>query len=451
MPAEIVLTRNIRPGQEPPDLKAYEQAGGYQALRKALSSMTPQAVQEAVKKSGLRGRGGAGFPTGAKWSFVPLGHDAPRPRYFIVNADETEPGTFKDRYLLEGDPHQIIEGTILTFVRHPGRRRLHLPALGVSQGRARAGEGDIRGGRRRIPRQEHPRLGLQPAAAPARQRGPVHLRRRVGADQLARGPPRHPARQAAAPDRLRTLGQADDRQQRRDRRQRAAHRPARAGMVRRTEPRRGQRNEALQRQRTGEESRAVGTADGHAAARGHRRARRRHARRLPLPRRAARRRLDGFRSGRPHGREDGFRIAGEGRQPARDRRAGGPRRQDLSGRHGAQPRTLLRARILRLVHALPRRIGVGRAAAPGDRGGRRPARRPRDARFPREGDGTGLDVLRSGARRRRAAGQRAEAFPRRFRAPHRREALPVAMGMEHGNESGIDSRSFRRADADDLH
>lgn len=109
---ERPLTKNIRPGQAPFSLKEYEKAGGYQAVRKALA-MTPQDVQNSVKASNLRGRGGAGFPTGMKWSFVPMGPEARRPKYLIVNADEMEPGTFKDRLLLEGDPHQIIEGIIL--------------------------------------------------------------------------------------------------------------------------------------------------------------------------------------------------------------------------------------------------------------------------------------------------------------------------------------------------
>jgi NADH-quinone oxidoreductase subunit F len=76
--------------------------------------MTPDEVTETVKKSDLKGRGGAGFPTGIKWSFVPMGEDAPRPKYLVVNADEMEPGTFKDRLLLEGDPHQLIEGAIIS-------------------------------------------------------------------------------------------------------------------------------------------------------------------------------------------------------------------------------------------------------------------------------------------------------------------------------------------------
>jgi len=108
---ERPLTKNISPGQEPLSLKDYEKAGGYQSVRKALA-MSPQDVQNIVKASNLRGRGGAGFPTGAKWSFVPMGKEAPRPKYLVVNADEMEPGTFKDRMLLEGDPHQIIEGVI---------------------------------------------------------------------------------------------------------------------------------------------------------------------------------------------------------------------------------------------------------------------------------------------------------------------------------------------------
>ena len=92
----------------------YERAGGYSAVRKALRSMTPDEVMHEVTESKLRGRGGAGFPTGQKWSFVPRGEDAPSPKYLVVNADEMEPGTFKDRLLMEGDPHQLIESVILS-------------------------------------------------------------------------------------------------------------------------------------------------------------------------------------------------------------------------------------------------------------------------------------------------------------------------------------------------
>jgi NADH-quinone oxidoreductase subunit F len=84
--------------------------GGYEAWRKALTAMTPEQVIEEVKASGLRGRGGAGFPTGIKWSFVPKDVF---PKYVVVNADESEPGTFKDREIIEGNPHQLIEGALL--------------------------------------------------------------------------------------------------------------------------------------------------------------------------------------------------------------------------------------------------------------------------------------------------------------------------------------------------
>jgi NADH-quinone oxidoreductase subunit F len=110
---ETPLTGNIRKGGEPPDLAAYERAGGYQALRKTLGKMAPSDVIAIVTQSKLRGRGGAGFPTGMKWSLVPSRDAAPGPRYLVVNADEMEPGTFKDRLLLEGDPHQMIEAVLL--------------------------------------------------------------------------------------------------------------------------------------------------------------------------------------------------------------------------------------------------------------------------------------------------------------------------------------------------
>jgi NADH-quinone oxidoreductase subunit F len=95
---------------EAASIDGYVKTGGYQALRKALT-MDPDAVIEEVKASGLRGRGGAGFPTGTKWSFIP--QDTGKPVYVVVNFDESEPGTFNNRELVERDPHQLIEGTLI--------------------------------------------------------------------------------------------------------------------------------------------------------------------------------------------------------------------------------------------------------------------------------------------------------------------------------------------------
>ncbi len=101
-----LLTKNwYKPNNR--TLKFYKENGGYKALEKALK-LQPAEVIEAVKKSVLRGRGGAGFPTGMKWSFVPK--DSPKPKYLVVNADESEPGTFKDREIIEQDPHSLMEG-----------------------------------------------------------------------------------------------------------------------------------------------------------------------------------------------------------------------------------------------------------------------------------------------------------------------------------------------------
>ncbi|TXK44129.1 NADH-quinone oxidoreductase subunit NuoF [Pontibacter qinzhouensis] len=110
---EKPLTQHIVPSRKPLSLKEYEAVGGYASVRKILQELTPTEVQNLVKDSNLRGRGGAGFNTGLKWSFVPMGPDAPATKYLVANADEMEPGTFKDRVLLEGNPHQLIEGMIV--------------------------------------------------------------------------------------------------------------------------------------------------------------------------------------------------------------------------------------------------------------------------------------------------------------------------------------------------
>ncbi len=107
---EPILLKRIN-AKASPWLDAYRADGGYRALAKALNEMTPTQVIDVVKNSGLRGRGGAGFPCGVKWTFLPKDH--PGPIYLCVNADESEPCTFNNRILMEHDPHQVLEGILL--------------------------------------------------------------------------------------------------------------------------------------------------------------------------------------------------------------------------------------------------------------------------------------------------------------------------------------------------
>jgi NADH-quinone oxidoreductase subunit F len=141
MSAEKVISKNWgKPDSH--TLATYQRNGGYAGLKKALE-MQPAAVIDEVKKSNLRGRGGAGFPTGMKWSFVPK--DSPKPKYLAINADESEPGTFKDRYIMENDPHMMLEGIAIAsyaFGAHQAyiyiRGEFKYPAERVNQAIAEA-------------------------------------------------------------------------------------------------------------------------------------------------------------------------------------------------------------------------------------------------------------------------------------------------------------------------
>ena len=125
MGKKILLQHIDVPGIE--TYSVYREKGGYASVEKALK-MKPDDVVEEVKKSGLRGRGGAGFPTGMKWSFIDK--KTPNPHYLVCNADESEPGTFKDRYLMQKLPHALVEGMIVSSFAldaHTGRGRTHYP------------------------------------------------------------------------------------------------------------------------------------------------------------------------------------------------------------------------------------------------------------------------------------------------------------------------------------
>ncbi len=110
MPELILTKRMLEHPDDSWEIDTFLASGGYKGLEKALKDMTPDEVHDQVKISNLRGRGGAGFPTGTKWGFLP---DNGEPRYLVCNCDEAEPGTFKDRMLIEHDPHQLLEGILI--------------------------------------------------------------------------------------------------------------------------------------------------------------------------------------------------------------------------------------------------------------------------------------------------------------------------------------------------
>ncbi len=220
---EPVLLKNI----DVPDghlLSTYEAGGGYQALAKVLREHTPDEIIDLVKQSNLRGRGGAGFPTGMKWSFVPK--QADKPKYLCCNADEGEPGTFKDRIIMERDPHQLIEGLAVSAYAI-GAKTAYVYIRGEYVTAIRRLEQAI------AEAHEKGYLGTSilgsdfefRRAYPLRRRR-LYLRRGDRDARLARGQAGAAAIETAVSGRRRALRQPDGDQQCRDARLRAAYRDA---------------------------------------------------------------------------------------------------------------------------------------------------------------------------------------------------------------------------------
>ena len=359
-------------------LSTYEDRGGYGALKTALG-MAPDAIITAVKDSGLRGRGGAGFPTGMKWSFIP--QDNPKPKYLVVNADESEPGTCKDIPLMMANPHVLVEGVIISSFAIRANTRLHLhPRRGAPRDPPGAGRG--RGGvRRRPPRQGHPRLRLRPRRRRARRRRRLHLRRGDRAARGARGPPRPAAAAPAVPRGRRPLRQPDRHQQRRVDRVGAEHHRARRRVVRLDGHREVQGLRHLQPVRPRHPARPVRSAARHHAARADRPGRR-HAR-GPQPEVLDARRLQHAAADRRAPRRTPrLRGGRRGRLDARHPRAAALRRDHLRGPRRAALDRVLQARVLRQVHPVPRGHLVAGADAGRARAGRWPGERPRPAARP---------------------------------------------------------------------
>ena len=204
-PDEVkVVSRRF--GQGATNIDRYLELDGYKAVQKALA-MEPDAIINEVKNSGLRGRGGAGFSTGMKWSFVPK--QSAKPKYVLCNGDESEPGTCKDRLIFEHDPHSVIEGVMIgalavgaksgyIYIRGEYRYLLEIMQKAIRDAYAKGFIG-----------QEYFRQRTRSRYLLAWRRGSLRSRRRVGADGIARRQARHSAHSASLPCGGRTVGRAD--------------------------------------------------------------------------------------------------------------------------------------------------------------------------------------------------------------------------------------------------
>jgi len=193
-------------------LAAYRSIGGYDAWEKILREKPPRMqVVDAVKASGLRGRGGAGFPTGVKWSFMP--RDAPGDKYVVCNSDESEPGTCHDRDILRYNPHSVIEGMAIGGYAMGAGVGYNYIAASSWANPSRASKPRSRKPTRPDSSQEHPGLGCRLRSALFHRRWRVYLRRGNGPPRIARGQARQAPLQAAIPGGRRSVRQADHRQQ----------------------------------------------------------------------------------------------------------------------------------------------------------------------------------------------------------------------------------------------
>ena len=332
-------------------LESYVRRGGYQALRKTIG-MAPAQVIDAVKASGLRGRGGAGFPTGMKWQFVPK--DSPKPKYLCCNADESEPGTFKDHVLMERNPHLLFEGCLIGCYAI-GAKAAYIYIRGEFYHVQRILEDEIEAARA----QGYIGKNIFGSGLRLRDLRPPRRRRLRGgrgerAARVARGQAGAAAPAAAVPRGRRAVRLPDGDQQRRDALQRPAHHHQRAGVVRRPRPREERWAEAVLHQRPRREAGRLRDVDERDAARADLRVRGRDPRRPPAQGHHPGWFVDAGDPSRSTGRAGEFRRPREGRL---DARVGGHHRDGRHDVHGVargEPAALLQARVVRKVHAVPR-------------------------------------------------------------------------------------------------
>ena len=323
--------------------------------------MTPAEIVAIVKESGLRGRGGAGFPTGVKWSFMKPGDG--KPHYLCCNADESEPGTFKDREIMRWTPHALVEGCAIGAYAIGAETSRTSTSAASSPKPLEQDERGVQGGvRRGHPRHERDghRQDGQRLRAQGRRR--VHLRRRDGADELARGAPRQSAHQAAVPGGRGPVRPADDDQQRRDAGRGAAHPEQRRRLVQEVRPRRQpeeHRHQALLGVRQHPAAGQLRGRDGISVQGLPVRSLRRSAARPAVQGDHPRRHLGADPDARGS-RElaDGLRGIRRQRHDARLRRRDRDRRRAEPREADRARRALLRPRELRAVHAVPRRHRV---------------------------------------------------------------------------------------------